>query len=161
MHELDFFRNEYARQRKLEKFVTSRELIRPNVKKWQVAISFAILSFFIVASILLCVLIPWGMFGKIALAVALILTSLESGLRFCLILLVKYYQRRAKAETRRRCLCVPSCSEYAVLSLKKIFPLFWALLKIRKRLFVTCKGKEYIVDFPTKKMNGEFEKKLS
>lgn len=157
---LDFCRQEYIKQKKLEKFVNSRQLIRPNVKKWQVAISFVILSFLITASILLPILTRWGVLSKIGLCVLLIFILFESYFRFCLILTVKCYQHYAKEETRRRCLCVPSCSQYAILSLKKIFPLLLALLKIRKRLYVTCKGEEYILDFPTQKMQKEFEEKL-
>jgi len=56
-------------------------------------------------------------------------------------------------------MCVPSCSEYAIICLEKIFPLTVALLKIRKRLYKTCKGEDYKLDFPFKKMNAEFEKK--
>ncbi|MBO5712845.1 MAG: membrane protein insertion efficiency factor YidD [Clostridia bacterium] len=89
-----------------------------------------------------------------------ILLLFETYLRFCFIILVKRYQAVAKEETRRRCKCVPSCSEYAILSLKKIFPLLLALLKIRKRLFKTCNGEEYKIDFPLKKMGEEFENKL-
>ena len=37
--------------------------------------------------------------------------------------------------------------EYAILCLKK-YELIHALLKIRKRLFVTCKGSDYIIDDP-------------
>ena len=158
--DIEFFRKEYAKQKKLEKFVNTRQLVRPNVKKWQVAISFAILSFLIFAAIFLPTLTPWGVLSKIALSAALVLIIFESQLRLCLILVVKYYQKCAKEETRRRCLCVPSCSKYAIMSLKKIFPLLSALLKIRKRLYVTCKGEEYIIDFPTKKMGKEFERKL-
>jgi putative membrane protein insertion efficiency factor len=40
-------------------------------------------------------------------------------LRLVLIWLVKVYQHYAKSETRLRCCFEPSCSEYAVLVLKK------------------------------------------
>jgi putative membrane protein insertion efficiency factor len=40
-------------------------------------------------------------------------------LRFALIWLVKVYQHYAKSETRLRCCFTPSCSEYAILALKK------------------------------------------
>lgn len=158
--DIEFYRKEYIKQKKLEKFVNSRKLIRPNVKKWQVVMSFVAFLILAFMSVLFSVLSPLGVLGKTFLSVTLLIILVESHLRFCLILTVKYYQKCAKEETRRRCLCVPSCSEYAILTLKKTFPLFLALLKIRKRLFVTCKGEEYIIDFPTKRMGHEFEGKL-
>ena len=54
-------------------------------------------------------------------------------LRFLGIKAVECYQHYAKEETRRKCLCVPSCSEYAILCLKK-YELIKALLKIKKRI---------------------------
>lgn len=158
--DLDFFRKEYIKQRKLEKFVDSRRPERPNVKKWQVAISFAALSFLIFAAIYLPIrLTAMEAWGKAISIVALLLAIFESYLRFCLILTVKCYQHYAKEQTRRRCFCVPSCSQYAIISLKKIFPLLLALLKIQKRLFATCDG-ECKIDFPTQKMSDEFERQL-
>lgn len=40
-------------------------------------------------------------------------------LKYILIWFIKVYQRYAKSETRLRCCYVPSCSEYAILALKK------------------------------------------
>ena len=63
------------------------------------------------------------------------------------IVFVKCYQHHASEERRRRCLCKPTCSEYAILCLKK-YIFFYALYKIYKRLFVTCKGEDYKIDMP-------------
>ena len=68
------------------------------------------------------------------------------------------YQHYAGEKVRRRCLCIPSCSENAILCLRR-YPLIWALMKIRKRLYKTCK-EEYKLDFPSKRMNARFEKTL-
>jgi len=40
-------------------------------------------------------------------------------LKYILIWFVRIYQRYAKSETRLRCCYTPSCSEYAILALKK------------------------------------------
>jgi len=40
-------------------------------------------------------------------------------LRYIFIWLIRIYQRYAKSETRLRCCYTPSCSEYAILALKK------------------------------------------
>ena len=71
----------------------------------------------------------------------------EIVLRIVCIKIIECYQHYAKESTRRKCLCVPSCSEYAILCFRK-YEFIYALLKIRKRLFVTCKGSDYIVDNP-------------
>lgn len=80
----------------------------------------------------------------------------EDGLHWLLILLcgkticktaVKLYQRYASEETRRKCRCMPSCSEYALLALDK----YWwpkALWLIYRRLTHTCMQPGYKVDYP-------------
>jgi len=77
----------------------------------------------------------------------LIIITCETYLRFYGVKLIECYQHYAKTETRRRCRCVPSCSEYAILCLKR-YELIKALIKIGKRLFGTCKGSEFIIDMP-------------
>ena len=158
--ELDYFRKEYAKQKKLEAFVNARQLVRPNVKKWQIVLSYTILPFLIFAAIYFPIASNLHIAAKIILPILLNIAIFECYFRFCLILIIKYYQKTAKEETRRRCKCVPSCSEYSILTLKLIFPLILAMIKIRKRLFVTCNGDGYKIDFPIKKMGEEFEKKL-
>ena len=159
--ELDLYRKEYKKQKKLEQIVNSRVLVRPKVKKWQVATCFAILPFLLCFLVFITATVSLQLEVKIFLIVLEVLVVIELYLRVCFILLVKYYQKTAKEETRRRCLCIPSCSEYALISLKRIFPLVFALLKIRKRLYVTCNGQEYKIDFPTKKMGEKYEQSIN
>lgn len=160
MQDLEFFRKEYKRQKKLEKIVNSRVLKRPKIKKWQVAVCFVALPFLLFFSIVLSLLINIRIEYKIIMLVFLIIMIAETYLRFCLIMFIKCYQGHAKEETRRRCKCIPSCSDYSIICLKKIFPLFFAFIKIKKRLFVTCDGEDYKVDFPIKKMGADFENTL-
>lgn len=80
----------------------------------------------------------------------------EDGLHLLVILIfgkpicktaVKLYQRYASEETRRKCRCMPSCSEYALLALNK----YWwpkALWLIYRRLTHTCMQPGYKVDYP-------------
>lgn len=157
---LEFFRQEYKKQKKLETIVNSRVLSRPKTKKWQVTVYFVILPFLFVLAVLFGISLNLNIVLKIFIIFFFVLVLLETYLRFCLINVVKCYQRYAKEETRRICKCIPSCSEYALICLKKIFPLTLALLKIRKRLYVTCNGEEYKIDFPTKKMGEKFENDL-
>lgn len=155
--EIVLLRAEFARLKKLEAYTATRTLVRPNIKKWQAVAASAVLPLLLFAALFFPLSFAKGWVAAV-LVVAALLAIFEGYLRWLLILLVKYYQKSAKTETRRRCKCVPSCSEYAVLSLKKLFPLAVALFKIRKRLFKTCDGREYRIDFPTKKSRETFEK---
>lgn len=155
--EIVLLREEYARLKKLETYTETRPLSRPNVKKWQAAAASAVLPLLLFAALFFPLSYAEGWVAAVLVPSSLLLIF-EGYLRLCLLLCVKCYQRSAKTETRRRCKCVPSCSEYAVLALKKVFPLAIALLKIRKRLFRTCDGRDHRVDFPTKKSREAFEK---
>ena len=158
--EIELFRKEYKKQKKLENIINSKILVRPNVKKWHVAVSFAVLPFLILFMILTPCLLNISLIYKISITLIFLLLIVEVYVRFLLIIIVKRYQAVASEEIRRRCKCIPSCSEYAIICLRKIFPLFIALLKIRKRLYKTCNGEEYKIDFPLKKMGEDFENKL-
>ncbi len=157
--DVDLCRKEYEKQRKLEQFVCQRQLKRPNTKKWHVILLFSAIPLLLLCAVLFS--FAWQTFTVYRILVFLILLLFISELyvRFCLVQTVKCYQHYAKEETRRRCMCVPSCSEYAILCLERIFPLAVALIKIRIRLYKTCKGEDYKLDFPFKKMNTKFEKK--
>lgn len=97
--------------------------------------------------VVLNIIVEQPLYYEIPISVIVYLFTSETLLKFIGIKIVECYQHYAKEETRRKCLCVPSCSEYAILCLKK-YELIYALLKIRKRLFVTCKGYDYIIDYP-------------
>lgn len=146
--DIDLCLKEYAKQKKLEEFISHRQLIRPNTKKWQVILLFSVALFLFFCATIFSVLLPTKAIVKIPVLILLLLFILESYIRYCLIQTVKCYQHYAKEETRRRCMCVPSCSEYAILCLRKKFPLVVALIKIRTRLYKTCKGEDYKLDFP-------------
>lgn len=61
--------------------------------------------------------------------------------------LVQIYQRYASESLRRQCTCQPTCSEYALLALKKYY---WpkALLLILRRVVHTCQQPGYKKDYP-------------
>ena len=109
----------------------------------------------VLAYILFCVAATWAIkaFSSfdgvtntwIILAVWILLFFLIA--KHLCIKLVECYQHYAKEETRRKCLCMPTCSEYAIAVLKK-YCLVIALCKIHKRLFKTCKDGIYKKDPP-------------
>lgn len=125
----------------VEKYL-QRELVRPNTK-WGVpvfigiltavlpfGIGYAALHFLRFLSPVWCYIVSYAVFGLLLL-------------RLFLIKLVECYQHYAKEELRRFCMCMPSCSEYAIAVLKK-YPIFVAIFKIIFRLTVTCDGEKKI-----------------
>lgn len=159
-NDIDSIRREYKRQRQIEQITTSRVFARPSTTKWQIAIYTAVFICLVIFGIVSCFFLKTSIPFSVLYILFLVLLVFELYLRFCLIEIVKCYQHYADYETRRTCKCVPSCSEYAILTLKKVFPLFWALLKIRRRLFVVCNGQEYVIDFPTKRETRQFNSQL-
>ena len=139
---------EYHKQKELEEYQKNRVLVVPKTTKLHVVLW--ALVYLITASTIFVIpnlinKIP--LHAKIIIIVVCFLLFSDLYLRFLGIKVVECYQHYAKEETRRRCLCVPSCSEYAILCFKK-FIFLYAIKKIKKRLFHTCKGDEYIVDWP-------------
>ena len=139
---------EYKKQKEIEEYQRYRVLAVPKTTYMRVAL-WSVLGLVIdfVIVVFLHLFINLNPATKwLVLLVALLLFS-EFYLRFLGIKIVECYQHYSKEETRRRCLCVPSCSEYAILCFKK-YVFVYAILKIRKRLFKTCKGEDYKIDWP-------------
>ena len=61
--------------------------------------------------------------------------------------MIKLYQHYAPEDIRRRCLFKPTCSEYAILAIKK-YGLIVGLIKAYIRLFKKCRGNIYRIDYP-------------
>ncbi len=81
------------------------------------------------------------------LLLSFVVTGIFS-LRAAMIGAIKLYQHYAAEEVRRRCVCKPTCSEYAIIVLKKYGVIIGAYL-IYVRLFKTCWGTVYKIDEPT------------
>ena len=62
------------------------------------------------------------------------------------VLLIELYQHYASEKTRRKCVMMPSCSEYALLALEK-YNVFKGLYKTYIRMTTKCKG-SYKMDYP-------------
>lgn len=68
-------------------------------------------------------------------------------LRFIIIGLVHLYQHYASESIRRKCLLMPTCSEYMILAVKN----YGAILGLYKgiyRLLTVCRGNVYRIDYP-------------
>lgn len=129
-------------------YVLTKPLQRPKTNAFTMILIFS--AFFAVLTVFCIVMTlytPFRWYIKLSLSVFFVIGFSYASAKFILIKSVECYQHYAKEETRRRCLCMPTCSEYAILTLKK-YPLPVALRKIRIRLFFTCDGGIYIKDFP-------------
>ena len=147
LEERNELRHQYEEQKELEKYQKERVLHIPKTNKVMLCGCFFLFAVLIIISIILSVLLVKTALLRTVVISILLFMIFELYGRFLGIKVVECYQHYATEETRRRCLCVPSCSEYAILCLKK-FCLIKALVKIRKRLYVTCKGADYIIDWP-------------
>lgn len=138
----------YHEQKSLEAYQQRRPLPKPETTKLTVAMYLGLLIVILIGlSWLLFVFSPLQAWANALIFLLLLICLAESYGRLLGIKIVECYQHYAPEETRRKCKCVPSCSEYAILCLKK-YELIYALQKIRKRLFITCKGFDYILDDP-------------
>jgi putative component of membrane protein insertase Oxa1/YidC/SpoIIIJ protein YidD len=83
--------------------------------------------------------------------VILCATVIFTGLFFCfkyaVIGTIRLYQHYAPEEIRRRCLFMPTCSEYAIMAVQKYGGII-GLCKSYFRLFFRCKGNIYQIDYP-------------
>ncbi len=68
-------------------------------------------------------------------------------LRPAVIGCVRLYQHYAKESTRRRCLCRPTCSEYAILAVKKYGAIIGFAMSLY-RVLRKCRGSVYRIDYP-------------
>lgn len=138
----------FHEQKRLEEYQQNRVLPRPKTTRLTVVCYVLVL---IVVALsggwMLFGLAPFSIWTKILLSTVFFALLVETYGRAVAVKVVECYQHDAPEATRRKCKCIPSCSEYAILCLKK-HELIRALLKIRKRLYVTCVGFEYIIDNP-------------
>ena len=134
-------------QKELEIFVNNRRLNRPRTTKFLVFFLFLIYVLLTIGGILAPILFRLDFLFTLLFILIFEMVLIETFLRFSLIELIKCYQHYASEITRRRCLCIPSCSDYSIACLKR-YPLSFAFFKIGKRLFKTCKGEMYLIDKP-------------
>lgn len=63
------------------------------------------------------------------------------------VMLIKLYQRTAPDSIRSKCVCQPTCSNYALMAIEK-YGIWRALPKIYHRVVHTCNGEPTIIDYP-------------
>ena len=131
-------------------YSTRKILHRPSITYWQFSLKWGITGLALAASIF--VLYLYHLYCPVHLLYPLIgciIVSTMLLIRYCLIDCIQLYQHYAPEDIRRRCRMMPSCSEYAILSLKK-FGIILGLILICHRVFHTCGG-EYKIEYPSLK----------
>ena len=134
----------------VRKYVIERELYRPPITYFKVFI-------IILSTILGEILITWLGFHQIVqkyyitkktiyLIISILVFFIIDG-RFFAILLIKLYQHYAPEGIRRRCLLKPTCSEFAIIVIKK-YGLLIGGIKTWIRLNYKCRGNVYYIDEP-------------
>jgi putative component of membrane protein insertase Oxa1/YidC/SpoIIIJ protein YidD len=133
-------------------YVNERELVRPNTNVKTALIS--VLLFLLVSGVLVglvyLVLISVGVSDSIPLfflCVTVVVLELLFCLKYAVIGTVKLYQHYAPEEIRRRCLFMPTCSEYAILAVRK-YGCVVGLCKTYYRLVFLCTGNVYSIHYP-------------
>ena len=129
-----------------KKYVLERPLIRPKTSILNVLIIF-------LPYVTLCWVLASMFIKYFNIRHRVLMYFIVYFVCFCIISkilfiqLIKCYQHYAPEHIRRKCLCKPTCSEYAIAVLKKYFTIV-ALFKIVNRVFFTCRGKDYKIDEP-------------
>lgn len=132
-----------------------REITRPGIRAWHFAGWILALE---TASLLLAFLAEKGLplagisffHERLGFPLTFFLGQavvLLSTLRVTLILAVKLYQHYAPDHVRRRCCMIPTCSQYAILAIKK-YGAWVGCYKTGIRLLRRCTGKEIVIDYP-------------
>ena len=88
------------------------------------------------------------------LCAAVVTVELFCCLKYAIIGAIRLYQRYAPEEMRRRCLFMPTCSEYAILSIRKYGSII-GLCKTYYRLVYLCNGNIYSIHYPWDKKPKE------
>lgn len=139
--------DEYFKRKKIGLIMKARDLDVPKTTGFHIVL-YSLLFLLIAAGIGVGVyFLPLPVIAKVFIYIASYLLFLEFYLRFFLIQVVKCYQHYAKEETRRKCVCIPSCSEYAIDVLKK-YELIVAIHKSRRRLYKVCVGETCRIHLP-------------
>lgn len=132
-----------------EWYVLKRPLSRPNTswKRAFVSVGSFLAVNFILSSLLSRLLAnnfpsPHGMLPLLWFGIACFLVRKKA-----VVGAVHLYQRYAPEHVRRKCLCKPTCSEYAILAVQK-YGVLWGGYKTYLRLFKRCRGSIYRIDEP-------------
>ena len=147
-------------------YVLERPLVRPNTSYRKAAFyvslflavnsGITILLYYLLRWLGVSSFLPqviWAFYTEHHIAVFILLTLLQFLVGGIIVLkpmmigAIRLYQRYAPESVRRRCLFKPTCSEYAILAIKK-YGVIRGGYKAYIRLFKKCYGRTYRIDEP-------------
>jgi putative component of membrane protein insertase Oxa1/YidC/SpoIIIJ protein YidD len=149
-----------------EIYVNMRQLVRPNtnIKIAAIYVLFFMLTTCVFTWFVHYVFITVGIFTYLPsnvqdfynahtflsvfiLCAIIILVELFFCFKYAVIGVIKLYQHYAPEEIRRRCLFMPTCSEYTIMAIRKYGSIV-GLCKSYYRLVYRCRGNIYQIDYP-------------
>jgi len=149
-----------------EIYVNERQIIRPdtNIKKVLITILLFILATSVVIWFVYYVFTTFSIFeysssklrnflnmhpvfSILIISSIVFLIELFFCFKYAVIGAIKLYQRYAPEEIRRRCLFMPTCSEYTIMAVSKYGAVI-GLFKSYNRLVYRCRGNIYQIDYP-------------
>jgi putative component of membrane protein insertase Oxa1/YidC/SpoIIIJ protein YidD len=149
-----------------EMYVNERQLVRPNtnIKTALISILLFLLATGVFTWIVYYVFMTVGIVAYlpsnvqnfcvvhpvlsiVILCATVILVELLFCFKYAVIGAIKLYQHYAPEEIRRRCLFMPTCSEYAIMAIRKYGSII-GLCKSYYRLVYLCSGSIYRIHYP-------------
>lgn len=134
-------------------YSTRYDIYRPDITYWNAAVKWLSIELFIVIITAISTVSIRLFFDMVLLISNSILISEVVLniflLRWFLIDIIKLYQHYAPDDVRRRCHMLPSCSEYAIISLRRyglIIGILLSTIRLRKRCDCT-----YRIEYPSLK----------
>ncbi|MBQ6087433.1 MAG: membrane protein insertion efficiency factor YidD [Bacteroidales bacterium] len=125
-------------------YCEKRPLTRPQTSFWNIVFFILARGLFACLSGLVTLFFWHRFWGPFLLIwILLLFIDIKKGMILC----IEAYQHYAPEKMRRKCICKPTCSEYAIACLQK-YNVYTALRKIYIRLTRTCRGRSYIIDEP-------------
>jgi len=137
----------YREERKIvSDYVLRRKFIRPNTNIFN-AVCFIFIFMLVCFIISITVKLLFEKIHFMLVFMFVFFSIMFIMLKMIIIGIVEIYQHYMPESLRRRCLCMPTCSEYMILAVKK----YGAVKGIKKglyRLIHTCRGTDYKYDYP-------------
>ena len=90
-------------------------------------------------------------FSIVILCVFVVFIEMFFCFKYAVIGAIKLYQHYAPEEIRRRCLFMPTCSEYAIMAVRRYGGII-GLCKSYYRLVYLCRGNIYKIHYPWDKV---------
>lgn len=125
----------------------NRRIERPDVS-WSAALarSFILIIIAIAAAIAAAAIWPESATAAPVAFESALAAAFLATMRSNAILAIRLYQRYAPEQVRRRCMMLPTCSDYAIMAIRRHGTLR-GLAMTRRRLLHRCDG-TFTIDYP-------------